>query len=160
MWQHACLPKSFWQDAIETSLHIYNHQPIHHHSWKMPIEIFNGDKPDISYFRVFGTHVYIFIPQEQQHDKLSLKAEEMIFIGYESNTKSYHFWSQQHRQVFISINVIFDKTVFPYCSKGQKTDLPLFHFKKNYWQHLITSKNLNLVHKIQNLIEISTFSYQ
>ena len=30
MWQHVCLPKSFWQDAVKTSLHIYNHQPIHH----------------------------------------------------------------------------------------------------------------------------------
>ena len=65
MWQHAYLPKSFWQDAVETSLHIYNHQPMCHHIWKIPIEIFNGDKPDISYFRVFGTHAYVFIPQEQ-----------------------------------------------------------------------------------------------
>ena len=62
MWQHACLPKSFWQDAVETSLHIYNRQPMHCHNWKMPIEIFNGDKPDISYFRVFGTCAYVFIP--------------------------------------------------------------------------------------------------
>ena len=88
----------------------------------MPIEIFNGDKPDVSYFRVFGTHTYVFIPQEQQHDKLSPKAKEMIFIGYELNTKGYCFWSQQHRQVFISTNAVFDKTVFPYCSKGQEDE--------------------------------------
>ena len=44
----------------------------------------------------------------------------MIFIGYKLNTKGYHFWSQQHRQVFISTNAVFDKTVFPYCSKGQE----------------------------------------
>ena len=25
--QHACLPWSFWQDAVETALHIYNRQP-------------------------------------------------------------------------------------------------------------------------------------
>ena len=65
MQQHACLPKSFWQDAIETSLHIYNRQPMRHYNWKMPIEIFNGDKPDVSYFRVFETCAYVFIPQEQ-----------------------------------------------------------------------------------------------
>ena len=51
---------------------------------------------------------------------MSPKAEEMIFIGYELNTKGYCFWSQQHRQVFISTNAVFDKTVFPYCSKGQE----------------------------------------
>ena len=44
--------------------------------------------------------------------------------------------------------------------KVKKMDLQLFHFKKNYWQHLTISKNLNLVHRIWNLIEISIFSYQ
>ena len=44
--------------------------------------------------------------------------------------------------------------------KVKKTDLPLFHFKKNHQQHLIINKNLNLVHRIQNLVKISTFSYQ
>jgi transposase InsO family protein len=29
--QYACLPRSFWQDAVETTLHIYNQQPIHYH---------------------------------------------------------------------------------------------------------------------------------
>ena len=123
MQQHACLPKSCWQDTVKTSLHIYNHQPMHCHNWKMPIEIFNGDKPNVSYFRVLGTYAHVFILQEQQHDKLSPKAEEMIFIGYEPNTKGYCFWSQQCRQVFISTNAIFDETVFPYCSKGQEDGL-------------------------------------
>ena len=54
MHQHACLPKVFWQDAVETALHIYFRQPICHHKWKTPIELFNGKKPDASYFRVFG----------------------------------------------------------------------------------------------------------
>ena len=91
--QHACLPRFFWQDAVETALHIYNQQPMHRHQWRTPLEVFNGDKPDVSYFRVFGSHAYVFIPPEQQQDKLSPKAEEMIFIGYEPNTKGYHFWS-------------------------------------------------------------------
>ena len=63
--QHACLPRSFWQDAVKIALHIYNQQPICRHQWKIPIEIFNGDKPDVSYFRVFGSHAYVFIPPEQ-----------------------------------------------------------------------------------------------
>jgi len=29
--QHACLPCSFWQDTVETALHIYNRQPMHRH---------------------------------------------------------------------------------------------------------------------------------
>ena len=116
---HACLPQSFWQDACETALHIYNRQPMRRHDWKTPIESFNGDKPDVSYFRVFGTQAYVWIPPEQRQDKLSPKSEEMAFIGYEPNTKGYHFWSKERRRVFVSTNTIFDEKVFPYCSRDK-----------------------------------------
>ena len=94
---NACLPKSFWQDAVETALHIYNRQHMRRHEWRTPLELFKGDKPDVSYFRVFGTLTYVWIHPDQRQDKLSPKSEEMIFIGYEPNTKGYHFWSQQRR---------------------------------------------------------------
>ena len=116
---HACLPQSFWQDACETALHIYNRQPMRRHDWKTPIESFNEDKPDVSYFRVFGTRAYVWIPPEQRWDKLSPKSEEMTFIGYEPNTKGYRFWSKERRQVFVSTNAIFDEKVFPYCSRDK-----------------------------------------
>ena len=70
MCQHACLPKVFWQDAVETALHIYNRQPMCCHEWKTPIELFNGKKSDASYFRVFGYCAYVFISLEQWPDKL------------------------------------------------------------------------------------------
>ena len=68
MCQHACLSKAFWQDAIETALHIYNRQPMCHHEWKTPIELFDGKKPDASYFRVFGCCAYVFISQVKRDD--------------------------------------------------------------------------------------------
>ena len=61
----ACLLKSFWQDAVETALHIYNRQPMRRHEWRTPLELFMGDKPDVSYFRVFGTLAYIGIHLDQ-----------------------------------------------------------------------------------------------
>ena len=68
---------------------------MHHHEWRTPLELFKGDKPDVFYFRVFGTLAYVWIHPDQRQDKLSPKSEEMIFIGYEPNTKGYCFWSQQ-----------------------------------------------------------------
>ena len=47
MQQHVCLPPFFWQNAVETSLHIYNRQPIHHHNWFTPIQLWNGTKPNL-----------------------------------------------------------------------------------------------------------------
>ena len=96
---------------------------MHHHQWKTPIEVFNGEKPDVSYLRVFGSHTYVFIPPEQQQDKLSPKAKEMVFTGYKPNIKGYYFWLTTQHRVFISTHVLFDETVFPFCSRNQ-TDGP------------------------------------
>ena len=96
-----------------------------------PCIIINGKHPLkcsmeidlISYFRVFGSHTYVFIPPQQWWDKLSPKAKEMIFIGYEPNTKGYHFWSTAQHREFISTHVLFDEIVFPFCFRNQ-TDGP------------------------------------
>jgi transposase InsO family protein len=87
MRQHACLPPSFWQDAVETSLHIYNRQPMRRLNWSTPIFKWNGEKPDVSYFKVFGSQAYVFVPKEERQHKLSAKAEEAIFIGYEKKNQ-------------------------------------------------------------------------
>jgi hypothetical protein len=117
MRQHACLPLSFWQDAVETSLHIYNKQPMRQLDWSTPIFKWNGEKPDISYFKVFGSQAYVFIPTEERQHKLSAKAEEAIFIGYEKGTKGYKFWSSKRRHVIVSSTTTFDEFTFPFCSK-------------------------------------------
>jgi hypothetical protein len=65
MCQHACLPPSFWQDAVETSLHIYNRQPMRRLDWSTPIFKWNGEKPDVSYFKVFRSQAYVFVPKEE-----------------------------------------------------------------------------------------------
>ena len=109
---------------------------MHHHLWKTPIEIFNGDKPDVSYFKIFGSHAYVFIPPEQQRDKLSPKAKEMVFIGYEPNTKRYYFWSTARHKMFISTHMLFDEIVFPFCSRIKQMDLLLFLSKKKDQQHM------------------------
>ena len=89
MCQTACLPPSFWQDVVETALHIYNHQPMCRLDWSSPISKWNGETPDVSYFKVFGYLAYVFISKEDRQNKLSAKAEEATFIGYEKGTKGY-----------------------------------------------------------------------
>ena len=83
-----------------------------HHEWKTSIELFNGKKPNTLYFRVFGCCAYVFIFSEQQPDKLSSKSEKMIFIGYEPNTKGWHFWFKTKHQVMVTTNATFDENLF------------------------------------------------
>ena len=51
MYQTTCLSPSFWQDAVETALHIYNCQPMHCLDWLPSISKWNGETPDVSYLR-------------------------------------------------------------------------------------------------------------
>jgi hypothetical protein len=60
---------------------------------------------------------HVFVPKEERQHKLSVKAEEAIFIGYEKGTKGYKFWSPKHRRVIISSTTTFDEFTFPFCSK-------------------------------------------
>ena len=124
MRHHACLPPTFWQDAVETALHIYNRQPMRRLQWKPPITLWNGKKPDVSYFRVFGTQAYVFIPKDIRDNKLSPKSEAMTFIGYEQGTKGYRFWSPKRQKVVISSTATFDESIFPHCPDDRSDKLP------------------------------------
>ena len=145
MRQHACLPPFFWQDAVETTLHIYNRQPMCRLDWSTPISKWNGDVPDVSYFKVFGSLAYVLIPKEDRQNKLSAKAEEATFIGYEKGTKGYKFWSPKRRRVVISSTATFDEFTFFFVPERQMTNHPccLFHSTVITSRSLINQTNLN-----------------
>ena len=109
---------------IKTSLHIYNRQPMCHLNWYSPIHLWNGTKPDISYFRTFGCWAYVLIPKDKWANKLAPKSEDMMFIGYEPGTKGYHFWSRIRRMVVISSAATFDEFDFPNCPREKLLDKP------------------------------------
>ena len=110
-----CLSSTFL--LSETALHIYNRQPMCRLDWSPPISKWNGKTPGVSYFKIFGCLAYVFIPKEDRQNKLSAKAKEATFIGYEKDTKGYRFWSPKRRQVVISSTATFNEFVFPHCSR-------------------------------------------
>ena len=121
MMHHACLPKAFWQEATETAVHIYNHQPMRRLKWETPISKWDPSvtKPDVSGFRVFGCRAYVFIHKEDRQDKLSPKAKEMIFLGYPTGVKGYKFFDPQTRRIIIASSATFNEFSFPRCSKEE-----------------------------------------
>ena len=51
MLHTAGLSNGFWEHAISTVMHIYNHTPIRSLQWHTPHEAWNaGHVPDVSYF--------------------------------------------------------------------------------------------------------------
>jgi len=110
----ACLPDSWWEFAFATATHVYNCTPIKRLKWKIPQEIFTGEKPKISHLRVFGCGAYVYFPNKVHPNKLIPRSELMIFIGYEDNGYRFICYTQGN-VIFRSTQAIFDEGHFPRC---------------------------------------------
>ena len=69
-----------------------------------------GRAPDVSYFRIFGCRAWAYNEQGKKWDP---KALPMVFLGYESGSKSFRLWNPKSRSIVVSANVKFDETEFP-----------------------------------------------
>nr|GFB07473.1 putative ribonuclease H-like domain-containing protein [Tanacetum cinerariifolium] len=69
-----------WAEAIATACFTQNHSIIHRRFNKIPYELINGRKPDISFLHVFGALCY---PKNDREDigKLGAKGDIRFFIG-------------------------------------------------------------------------------
>ena len=111
----SCAPQSWWKFAVDCAIHVYNHTPIQHHNWKMPVENLQHKKPDVTHLHVFGCSVYIFLPEEVCHNKLNPKSELMTFIGYPQGVKGYLFMRSLDNVLFTAVQALFDETLFLKC---------------------------------------------
>ena len=53
------IPQKFWREVVNTSCHIGNRINFRAGTKKTTYEIWNGKKPKVKYFRVFGSKCYI-----------------------------------------------------------------------------------------------------
>ena len=72
-----------------------------------PHEKYFGKKPDLSHTRIFGAIDYMHIPDEKRQ-KLDLKSEKCILIGYSLEQKGYKCYNPSTRKVRVSRDVVFD----------------------------------------------------
>jgi hypothetical protein len=76
---------------------------------KTSYELLTGNKPDISYLRVFGSKCYILV-KKGRHSKFPPKAVEGFLLGYDSNTKAYRVFNKSSGLVEVSSDIVFDET--------------------------------------------------
>jgi transposase InsO family protein len=65
----------FWSEAVNTACHAINRLYLHRLLKKTPYEFLTGNKPNVSYFRVFGSKCYILV-KKGRHSKFAPKAVE------------------------------------------------------------------------------------
>jgi hypothetical protein len=103
------MPERFWSEAVNTACHAINRLYLHRLLKKTSYKLLTGNKPNVSYFRVFGSKCYILV-KKGRHLKFALKAVEGFLLGYDSNTKAYRVFNKSSGLVEVSSDVVFDET--------------------------------------------------
>jgi transposase InsO family protein len=86
-----------WSEAVNTVCHATNRLYLHHLLKKMTYELLTGNKPNVSYFHVFGSKCYILV-KKGRHSKFAPKVVEGFLLGYDSNTKAYRVFNKSSRR--------------------------------------------------------------
>ncbi|GJU89553.1 retrovirus-related pol polyprotein from transposon TNT 1-94 [Tanacetum coccineum] len=81
-------PLFLWAEAVATACYTLNRSLVHTLHEKTYYELLKGKKPNLQYFRVFGSLCY---PTNDYDDvgKLKAKADIGIFVGYAPTKKAY-----------------------------------------------------------------------
>jgi hypothetical protein len=88
-------PDRFWAEAINTACYSINRLYLHRILKKTSYELLTGKKPNVSYFRVFGSKCFI--------------AVEGFLLGYDSNTRAYRVFNKSTGLVEVSCDIVFDE---------------------------------------------------
>jgi hypothetical protein len=102
-------PERFWSEAVNTTCHAINRLYLHRLLQKTSYELLIGNKPNVSYFRVFGSKCYILV-KKGRNSKFAPKVVEGFLLGYDSNTKAYRVFNKSLGLVEVSSDVVFDET--------------------------------------------------
>ena len=105
------LPKTFWAEAVATSVYLLNRLATKAVSGKTPIEAWSGIKPSIQHLKVFGSISYYHIP-DIKRSKLDAKARKGIFVGYATESKGYRIYDLTDSKIAISRDVTFDEGAY------------------------------------------------
>jgi hypothetical protein len=98
-------PERFWSEAMNIACHAINRVYLHRLLKKTSYELLTGNKPNVSYFRVFGSKCYILV-KKGRNSKFAPKAVEGFLLGYDSNTKRIES-STNHRVWLKSLATLY-----------------------------------------------------
>jgi hypothetical protein len=99
----------FWAVAINTACYTKTRLYLHRILKKTSYELLTGKKPNVSYFRVFGSKCFMLI-KRGRNSKFSPNAVEGVLLRYDSNTRAYRVLNNFTGLVEVSYDIMFDET--------------------------------------------------
>jgi hypothetical protein len=89
--------------------HATNRLYLHKLLKKAPYELLTGNKPNIFYFRVFGSKCYV-LQNRSSSSKFAPKVYECFLLGYDSNSRAYCVFNKDPGCVETTCEAVFDET--------------------------------------------------
>jgi hypothetical protein len=109
------MPLKFWDDAYIAAAFLINRTPSRVINYDTPMEHLLGHKPDYNFLRTFGCAWW---PNLCPYNtcKLAFHSKYCVFLGYNNHRKGYKCLDSSTGRGYISRDVIFDESVFPFSS--------------------------------------------
>ena len=132
----------YWKEAINTTVHTLNRVQLKKDTFKTPYELWYGYKPNVIYFKVFGSKCYIL--KESRKGKLDLKGDEGIFLGYSCKSKAFRCLNLSTHKIIESAHVRIDEFAEKSEQKSNKEPEDLFTMNLIPYQIYPKEKKLHL----------------
>lgn len=107
------IPKIFWPEAVNWSIHILNRSPTLTVQNMTPEETWSGQRPIVHHFRFSRCVAYAHVP-DQKRTKLDDKGEKCIFIGSSEQSKSYKLYNPVTKKIVVSRDVFYEERFWPW----------------------------------------------
>ena len=89
---------------------------------KTPYELWKGRKPNVKYFKIFGSTCFILKDRENV-GKFDSRSDEGIFLGYSSTSKAYWVYNKRSKKAMETLNVVIDE-VSKSCLEKISEEIP------------------------------------
>jgi histone deacetylase 1/2 len=110
----ASMPLKFWDEAFLTATYLINMLPSKVINHETPIKHLLHKTPDYASLRTFGCACWPNLRPFNTR-KLAFRSTQCVFLGYSPMHKGVKCSDVKSGRVYISRDVVFDETVFPFA---------------------------------------------
>jgi histone deacetylase 1/2 len=109
------MPLKFWDEAFLKAVFSINRLPSKIIDHDTPFTRLLVQQPDYKFFRMFGCACWPNL-HPYNSKKLQFRSQQCVFFGYSNLHKGYKCLNPAQGRVYISRDVVFDETIFPFAS--------------------------------------------